>query len=60
MIPDLPGCVSGGNTLTEAILMGMNAASGWMLDELEDGKTVPAASPLERDSLIEIYHQQNA
>lgn len=46
-VPDLPGCVSGGGTLAEAILMGMDAASGWVLDELEDGKPVPAASPLE-------------
>lgn len=47
VVPDLPGCVSGGNTLAEAILMGTDAASGWVLDELEDGKTAPKASPLE-------------
>lgn len=47
VVPDLPGCVSGGNTLAEAILMGTDAASGWVLDELEDGKPVPEASPLE-------------
>ncbi|MCM1045659.1 MAG: type II toxin-antitoxin system HicB family antitoxin [Candidatus Gastranaerophilales bacterium] len=47
VVPDLPGCVSGGNTLAEAILMGMDAASGWVLDELEDGKSAPEASPLE-------------
>lgn len=47
VVPDLPGCVSGGSTLAEAILMGTDAASGWVLDELEDGKTVPPASPLE-------------
>lgn len=47
VVPDLPGCVSGGNSLAEAILMGTDAASGWVLDELEDGKTVPKASPLE-------------
>lgn len=46
-VPDLPGCVSGGQTLAEAILMGADAASGWVLDELEDGKPVPAASPVE-------------
>lgn len=27
--------------------MGTDAASGWVLDELEDGKPVPVASPLE-------------
>ena len=46
-MPDLPGCVSEGDTLAEAILMGTDAASGWVLDELEDGKPVPEASPLE-------------
>lgn len=47
VVPDLPGCVSGGASLAEAILMGIDAASGWVLDELEDGKEVPPASPLE-------------
>ncbi len=45
-VPDLPGCVSGGDTLAEAIFMGIDAASGWVLDELEDGKPVPKASGL--------------
>lgn len=45
-VPDLPGCVSGGDTLAEAILMATDAASGWVLDELEDGKPVPAATPI--------------
>jgi predicted RNase H-like HicB family nuclease len=47
-VPDLPGCVSGGKTLAEAILMGTDAASGWVLDELEDGKPAPAASDIKR------------
>lgn len=47
VIPDLPGCVSEGNSLMEAIAMGTEAASGWVLDELADGKPAPAASPLE-------------
>lgn len=46
-VPDLPGCVSEGNTLADAILMATDAASGWVLDELEDGKNAPSASPLE-------------
>jgi len=45
-VPDLPGCTSGGSTLAEAILMGADAASGWVLTELEDGKPVPMASPI--------------
>jgi predicted RNase H-like HicB family nuclease len=43
-VPDLPGCVSEGRNLPEAIFMGADAASGWILDELEDGKTAPEAS----------------
>lgn len=46
VVPDLPGCVSEGDTLADAILMATDAASGWVLDELEDGNTVPTASPL--------------
>lgn len=46
-VPDLPGCVSEGDTLADAILMATDAASGWVLDELEDGKNAPPASPLE-------------
>jgi predicted RNase H-like HicB family nuclease len=47
VVPDLPGCVSGGETLAEAILMATDAASGWVLDELEEGRPVPPASPME-------------
>jgi predicted RNase H-like HicB family nuclease len=43
-VPDLPGCVSEGAALAEAIIMGTDAASGWVLTELEDGKPVPKAS----------------
>jgi predicted RNase H-like HicB family nuclease len=45
-IPDLPGCVSEGNSLAEAIVMGTDAASGWVLTELEDEKPAPEASPI--------------
>ena len=46
-VPDLPGCVTEGDTLAGAILMAEDAASGWVLDELEDGNIAPAASPME-------------
>jgi len=49
-VPDLPGCVSEGNTLADALLMATDAASGWVLDELEDGKPAPKAST--PDSII--------
>lgn len=43
-VPDLPGCVSEGNSLAEAILMAEDAACGWVLDELEDGNPAPVCS----------------
>lgn len=43
-VPDLPGCVTEGRTLLDAIQMGVDAASGWILDEMEDGNDYPAAS----------------
>lgn len=46
-VPDLPGCVSEGKTLADALLMATDAASGWVLDELEDGHPVPSASAFE-------------
>lgn len=46
-VPDLPGCVTEGNSLEEAIENGVDAASGWIFDELEDGRVAPkSSSPL--------------
>ena len=36
-IPDLPGCVTEGDSLLHAIEMGIDASSGWILGELEEG-----------------------
>ena len=44
VVPDLPGCVSEGDNLADAILMGTDAAAGWVLGELEDGNSVPSPS----------------
>lgn len=46
-IPDLPGCVTEGASLADAITMATDAASGWILDEIEDGNPVPQASRLQ-------------
>lgn len=51
IVPDLPGCVTEGATLADAILMAEDAASGWVLDELEDGNIAPVASPTDSISL---------
>lgn len=49
-VPDLDGCFTEGDTLAEAIEMAVDAASGWVLDELEDGKQIPKASTYEEIS----------
>lgn len=41
---DLPGCITEGDDLVEAIEMGIDAASGWILGEIEKGNDYPAAS----------------
>lgn len=47
-VPDLPGCVTEGDTLADAILMATDAASGWVLDELEDGEPAPVSSSIDQ------------
>lgn len=42
--PDLPGCVTQGGSLEEAITMAADAASGWVLDEWEDCNPTPQSS----------------
>jgi predicted RNase H-like HicB family nuclease len=46
-VPDLPGCATGGHTLADAVLMGTDAASGWVLTELEEGRPTPVASTMD-------------
>ena len=53
VVPDLPGCITEGDDLAQAIEMGIDAASGWVLGELEDGNSIPAPSnsnSIEHDS----------
>lgn len=45
-VPDLPGCVTEGRDLADALLMAEDAASGWVLTELEEGSPAPKASKL--------------
>ena len=45
-VPDLPGCVTEGDDLGESIAMAEDAASGWILGELEEGNDFPAPSSL--------------
>lgn len=46
VVPDLPGCVTEGGSLAEAIFMAEDATSGWVLGELEEGKSAPRATPI--------------
>ncbi len=59
VVPDLPGCVTEGKSLVDAIEMGVDAASGWILGELEDGNSIPSASrmntiPVEPGSFVNL------
>lgn len=44
LFPDLPGCITEGDSLAEAILMATDAACGWILNELEEGRNPPSAT----------------
>ena len=46
--PDLPGCVTEGYDMAEAVFMAEDAASGWVLTELEDGKKAPEATAINK------------
>lgn len=51
--PDLPGCVTQGASLSQAIENAQDAASGWVLDELEDGNTAPEPSDIKALAVTE-------
>ena len=48
IVPDLPGCVTEGETIADALEQAIDAASGWVLDELEEGRKAPEASAAEK------------
>lgn len=48
IVPDLPGCITQGENMHETFEMAVDAASGWILDELEDGNKVPDASDISK------------
>lgn len=45
VVPDLPGCFSAGDTVEEAIDNAHEAAKLWLETVIDDGGTVPSASP---------------
>ncbi|MFY9189556.1 MAG: type II toxin-antitoxin system HicB family antitoxin [bacterium] len=46
IVPDLPGCVTEGDTLSDAVDMAVDAASGWLLDSVENNEPIPQASEI--------------
>lgn len=46
--PDLPGCVTQGDSLEEAFEMAEDAACGWILTSLEDGEDIPSPSAISK------------
>ena len=52
-VPDLPGCVTEGDDLIDAIETGTDAASGWILGEIENGSGYPQARTLDQIDVSE-------
>lgn len=44
-VPDLPGCVTTGSGIEDAIEMITDAASGWLVVAEDEGNDIPAATP---------------
>jgi predicted RNase H-like HicB family nuclease len=45
VVPDLPGCTTGGKTFKSALFMAEDAACGWILTSLQDGEKIPHPTP---------------
>ncbi len=44
-IPDLPGCITTGDNIDDAIEMITDAASGWLVVAEDEGNDIPTATP---------------
>ncbi len=44
-VPDLPGCITTGDSLDNAIEMITDAASGWLVVAEDEGNDIPQATP---------------
>ena len=44
-VPDLPGCITTGDNIDDAIEMITDAASGWLVVAEDEGNAIPAATP---------------
>jgi predicted RNase H-like HicB family nuclease len=45
-VPDLLGCVTEGDTLTEALFMAQDAMEGWLYISLLEGEELPEPTPI--------------
>ena len=52
-VPDLPGCITTGNSIDEAIEMIADAASGWLVVAEDEGNGIPAPTPQHRLNIPE-------
>ena len=48
IFPDLPGCVTEGDTLAEALYMASDAMAGWLYCTEDIGETIPEPSEIDR------------
>ena len=48
--PDLPGCMSDGETIEEAVLNGSDAVASWIYAAKESSRSIPKPGDLERQS----------
>lgn len=55
VIPDLPGCFSAGDTLSEAITNAQEAAVGWIETELAARHAIPAPSAAQAIAALPEY-----
>ena len=53
-VPDLPGCVTTGDTIEDAIEQITDAASGWLVVAEDHGDPIPAATPQHK-----LHHEPN-
>jgi len=44
-VPDLPGCITTGNSTDDAIEMITDAASGWLVVAEDEGNEIPTPTP---------------
>src|SRR5215216_6098311 len=45
-VPDLPGCMTAGETETETLVMLQEAMELWIMSVLEDGEAIPEPTPV--------------